>query len=365
MAFPEGKFFQNGVDLVNLCESDYCGGLITSSNYYFKNDAFQFAGSTGLDDLDFKTDLYTDGSAIVFPKIGCCPIPRTNYVLSCNYNYKNSSNILTSPIYIEKKSDRVEVTSSIEGDTKSFLANDFYGNKLPDVVCIVLQGAGAGGSAGMGVNNDDYLVGWGGGAGGFAIVFLKLEENTPIRIDLGSGNIGGTKGAGGDGYPSYIYVDYDQHKTPVVTVDGGKGYRQVGSGHGGIGGDVVFDNTNEYLLQVVSCSGGDGGFSAGGNLPNFYKERNKVLDRTQDVYSASNVNGGAEFGVYIPAAGKYYYIGGGGASVIGNGGDAKINEGAKGGAGAGGGGSSDQEGARGGAGGDAYVAIYLGYPAEA
>ena len=356
MAFPEGKFFQNGVDLVNLCESDYCNNLISATNYFFNNDVFAVPQITGDDDLDFKTDFYAEGEAIIFPRIGCCPIPRSDNMIAFP---DLRVSVYDKPLVtIKKESGQIVIDyESSDGYYTNYYKKDiFYRGTLPEVICIALQGAGGGGAGSLG---ETAGPGAAGGAGGFAIVLLKLKTGDSLKIKLGNSGYRGDHGDGGDGGDSTISINEDT----IVTIYGGKGGRGI---HGGAGGEVspsviVPNDKNEYLVQVISCTGGAGGgikegVASSGTASDFDSQSREILRRTQSVYDSSKVH-----------PGEGGYGGGGGSSVFADGGDGagyNYTRGQDGGIGAGGGGGNYTEESRGGDGGGSVVRIYLGYPAE-
>jgi hypothetical protein len=102
----------------------------------------------------------------------------------------------------------------------TYYPSDFRDGVLPEVLYIVIQGAGGGGGG-----TTKSANGGGGGAGGIlgALVNLKLAHNGQIQVSTGAGGLGGYKnetdsdvaGKGSEGDSSYICYYCNSSNFPI------------------------------------------------------------------------------------------------------------------------------------------------------
>ncbi len=200
------------------------------------------------------------------------------------------------------------------------------------------------GSGGMGGSSDENSVGYGGGAGGMAVV--KADKNNAIGLLVCIGQGGGSfefdspNYQNGDGYDTGVIALKYTASWPIdvagVVCKGGTAGSSIAPGKGG--NVVTTDYPKSYLTLIYSQDGKNGG-------------------ETSNAFTV-DLGFKKQYFIFRPAgtnlSGK-----GGGASVFYKGGDGGVvfQNGFNGSKGSGGGGAS-KGATQGGYGGDGYVEIY-------
>lgn len=223
------------------------------------------------------------------------PIPKLVEITSdwsiTNLSPFKSSNLFTTTTYIKYKN------SGIYWGTSSSNISNFITNSDGLFIACIGGGGGGGGSAISNENNWanrrwSYSSGGAGGSGGCCIVYVNLklmynmDHNAYIILQPGSAGSGGTTsytsafipslatgGDGTSGSSSYITCFYNNKTYNICTCYGGSGGKGgkanadsntglYANSAGGTAGNH-FVNTaypmSEYVIECVSCNGGDGG----------------------------------------------------------------------------------------------------------
>ena len=374
MAFPEGKFFQNGVDLINLCESDDCGNLEELLYLKNNNNTFKIPGATEKASLNTITSFNQEGTPVTFPLIGHLTLPLSS-TLKCRVTNSRTMPsgggwyVGANKVKIVRNNDAKRFEISVKYDRQTYpyyyTADQFYRGVLPSVIAVELQGAGGGGSACY----TNYHGGAGGGGGGYACVIVNMLDdsikNYTFEIELGKGGGATTvdQQKGSFGTDSQITVGngtivIQGARGGIVTAEGGTG------GAGGTVSSSFLTSRPQGILYYQLVAGKDGGAPGkpGSTSPKI--TLGGTFDSTR-TWTTTRHDGGAGFS---------NDGGGGGASVFGmggGGGDAPEVDGDAPAlySGAGGGGAGRRASAtteaipKGAAGGSASVIIHLGYPA--
>lgn len=341
MAIHPLTYFQDNEDLSNKCEKDSALEVVKLNNV----SDFSYpriptgGGATWVQ--TFTTNIYDGGTSegyrVKFPIVGTKPTFNSKLL------YSGYSSSLT--IYYD-------TSTIVIGGTTKYYNYDFYKQRIPTVVLVVLCGAG-----GAGAGSTNLYTGSGGGGSGGVIVDV-IPISAGVTITMGSGGStsqvaeGGTAGSGGNST-----LEITGGASIRTAYGGGGGGVRNGGGGGGSGGSA---SGGTYAYSGASGGGGSGSESYGGFAGAAWSQSLHPYD--SGVYNKSYSHNGGDAGSGVRSGGG----GGGSVFAVGGTGSAKSSTASSGNQGSGGGGGGCKNGifgaaSTGGNGGNGYVMIYGGY----